>query len=220
MVDFTREWKDARDISCKMLAGEAISSRRWTTKRSSKFHQKNNDFRSWKSDASPLNEELEAEVPCWSTMTDEAWKGPPESVERMISKVSKISLETTSGAMCVKNAWRSKCNIHRHGHTIHDIQYRNQWSEVCQPLCGLRRAIGQYVAIGDRRGLGELSWETLRVAWKLIVTINCKNLLIAAVNCTIIAVINFLQLIVQYLWIGFLKLIIAIINCSTFFANN
>ena len=157
-----------------MLAGEAISPRRWTTKRSSKFHQKNNDFRSWKSDASPLNEELEAEVPCWSTMTDEAWNGPPESVERMISKVSKICLETTSGAMRV----RSKCNIHRDGHTIHDIQNRNQWSEVCQPLCGLRRAVGQYVATGDRRGLGELSWETLRVAWKLIgtiiITINVK----------------------------------------------
>ena len=73
-------------------------------------------------------------------------------------------------------------------------------------------------------GLGELSWETLRVAWKLIetiiVTINCNNLLIAAVNCTIIAAIIFLQLIVQYLLIGFLKLVIAIINCSTIFANN
>ena len=96
-----------QNISCKMLAGEAISPRRWTTKRSSKFYEKNNDFRSWKSDASPLNEELETEVPCWSTMTEEAWKGPPESVERMILKVSKIILETTSGAMRGKNAWRS-----------------------------------------------------------------------------------------------------------------
>ena len=68
------------------------------------------------------------------------------------------------------------------------------------------------------------SWETLRMPWKLIgtiiVTINCVDLLTAAINCTIIAAINTKQLIVQYLLIGFLKLIIAIIKCSLFLANN
>ena len=50
--------------------------------------KKNNDFRSWNSGASPQNQELGTEFSSWSPLRKEPWKDPPESVKRMISKVS------------------------------------------------------------------------------------------------------------------------------------